>query len=187
MALGPNQIAGIAQGATGLAAVIGGALYGGIKTRNLNRQYDSMVRGRLIDNEQWHNIKQSQEYTRRSDVQAENTKLRELLEKTTARDRAINTVAGGTDQSLAASRAAANGSLAQAYADAAARASEYNDRNEREYREQDSAIRQQMEKNLQQRSASVAQAASQVVNSGLKLFGDSFDTFSSSPIGKTNA
>lgn len=187
MALGPNQIAGIIQGATGLTAALGGAIYGGVKSGRLNREYESMVRGRLLDNEQWHNIKKSQEYTRRTDVQAENTKLRELLEKTTDRDRAINAVAGGTDQSLAASRAAANSSIAQAYADAAARASEYNDRNEREYREQDSAIRQQMEKNLQQRASNVAQAASQVVNSGLKLFGDSFDTFSSSPVGKSNA
>lgn len=157
------------------AAALGSALYGGIKSSRANREYESMIRGRMLDNERWYNIKKSQDYTRRSDVQAENTKLRELLEKMTDRARATNVVAGGTDQSLASSLASANSSIAQAYADSAARASEYNDAIEREYRQQESALVQQREKNLQQQAANAAQAASQSTNSGLRLLGNSFD------------
>lgn len=165
----------VSAAAISAALTLGSAIYGGVKSGRANREYESMVRGRLLDNERWYNIRKSQEYTRRSDVQAENTKLRELLERTTSRDRAINAVAGGTDQSLAANREAVNSSIAQAYADSAARASEYKDAIEKEYLQQDSAIRQQMEKNMQQQAANSAQAASQAVNSGLRMYGNSFD------------
>jgi len=184
--MGPNQIAGIVQGGIGLTAALGGAIYGGVKSGKYNQHADYIDYERSKENENWYNIKRAQEYTRRSDVQAMINTQRQLLQEQDRRNRAINAVAGGTDASLAAGRQAAAQSLASTMSDAASQASEYNDSIERQYRMQKEAIQHQKQQNLRQRAAATAQAASQVVNAGLEMVNDSFDTFTSSPV-KSNA
>ena len=184
--MGPNQIAGIVQGGIGLTAATGGALYGGIKSGKLNREAEYMLQKQRDENKQWYNIKMAQDYTRRTDVQAAINRQRELLNEQYKRARATNAVAGGTDQSLALQQQAANQSLSQTMTDIASQASSYKDNVEQQYRQQDAALNQQQIQGLQQRAASTAQAASQVVNSGIKMVGDSFETFTSSPV-KSNA
>jgi len=181
-----NQIAGIVQGGIGLTAAIGGALYGGIKSGKLNKQAELMIRNQRTENKRWYDIRMAQDYTQRADVQATINRQRELLNEQYKRARATNAVMGGSDESLALQQQAANQSLAQTMSDVASQASGYKDNVEQQYRQQDAALNQQQVQGLQQRAAATAQAASQVVNSGIKMVGDSFETFSSSPV-KSNA
>lgn len=172
-----NQIAGIVEGGIGLTAALGGAIYGGVKSGKLNRKAEMILRNQKVDNQQWYNVKQAQDYTQRADVQAAIQKQRELLDEQYQRARATNVVTGGTDEALALQKQAANNSLAQTATDIAARSAEYKDEVENKYLNRKAALEDQERLNYQQRAAATAQAASQVVNSGLNLVGDSFKTF----------
>lgn len=182
MGLGPNQIAGIVEGGIGLTAATGAAIYGAIKSGKLNRQAEKILQQQKQDNRKWYNIKMSQDYTQRADVQAAITKQRELLNEQYDKARATNVVAGGTDESLALQKQAANQSLSQTASDIAANAANYKDSVEAQYMARKAQLEDSEKQALQQRAAATAQASSQVVNSGLNLVGDSFKTFTSSPI-----
>lgn len=177
MALNPGQIASIAEGATGLTAVLGGALYGGIKSGKLNRRAEAITEQQKKDNQAWYDIKQSSDYTQRADVQAAIKRQRELLDEQYKRARATNVVTGGTDEAVALQKQAANQSLSQTATDIAARAAGYKDQAEAQYMARKAGLEDQERANLEQRAAATAQAASQVVNTGLKMTGDSFQHF----------
>jgi len=177
MGLNAQQIASIVEGGIGLTAALGGAIYGGVKSGKLNRKAEKLLRQMRDDNEQWYNVKSAQDYTQRADVQAAIARQRELLNEQYKQSRAANVVAGGTDESLALQQQAANQSLAQTASDIAARSADYKDNVERQYRSQDYALNQQQLQNYQQRAAATAQAASQVVNTGLQMTGNSFQHF----------
>lgn len=177
MALGPNQYAGIAEGAIGLTAATGGAIYGAIKSGKLNRQAQKILQQQKKDNQEWYNIKMSQDYTQRADVQAAINKQRELLNEQYDKARATNVVTGGTDESLALQKQAANRSLSDTAAAVAARGADYKDSIERQYMSRKAGLEDMERMKLEQRAAATAQASSQVVNQGLNLVGDSFKTF----------
>lgn len=177
MTLNPGQIASIVEGGIGLTTAIGGAIWGGARTRRLNKKAENRRKSLLADNDSWWNIKRASDYTQRADYQAANKIQRDMLMERYNSDAARNFVAGGTDESLALQKEAANKAMAQAETSMAARAADYNDEVERQYRAQDYALRQQGIQNLQQRAAATAQAASQVVNTGLQMTGNSFQHF----------
>ena len=168
---------GITQGVLGLGSVIGGAIYGGKKSGEFNRKADKLISQQRNDNKAWYNTRMNQDYTMRSDVQAAINRQRELLNEQYKRARATNAVAGGSEESLALQKEAANRSLAQTMSDVASNAADYKDSVEQQYRAQDAALNQQQVKGYQQRAQAVAQAASGVVNSGLNMLGASFDNF----------
>jgi hypothetical protein len=175
--MGPQQYAAMAEGSIGLTAAIGGALYGGIKSGKLNRRAESILQQQKKDNQRWYDVKMSSDYTQRSDVQATLKKQRELLDEQYKRAKATNTVAGGTDEALALQKQAANQSLSQTATDIAARAADYKDSVENAYLTRKAGLEDQERQNLQQRAAATAQAASQVVNAGLNMVGNSFQHF----------
>ena len=170
-----GQIASIVEGGIGLTAALGGAISG-----KYNRQADALRTGMKDDNKRWYDVKMAQDYTQRADVQAAIKKQRELLDEQTKRARATNKVAGGTDEALAMQKQAANDSVSQTSTEIAARGADYKDNVERQYRSQDYALRQQELQNVQQKAAATAQAASQVVNTGLQMTGNSFQHFAQS-------
>lgn len=177
MAMNPGQIASIVEGGVGITAALGGAIYGAVKSGKLNKQADAIWTRMKDENKRWYDVKMNADYTQRADVQAAIKKQRELLDEQYKRARATNAVMGGTDESLALQKQAANQALSQTTTDIAARGADYKDNVERQYRAQDYALNQQELQNKQQRAAAVAQAASQVVNAGLGMTGNSFQHF----------
>ena len=186
MGLNPQQIAAIAEGATGLTAALGGAIYGGIKSGKLNRQAEAILQQQKKDNQHWYDVKMASDYTQRADVQAAIKKQRELLNEQYERARATNAVVGGTDESLALQKQAANQSLSQTATDVASRAADYKDKVESNYMARKVGLEDQERLNLQQRAAATSQAASQVVNAGLKMVGSGAQHYSAATPGGRN-
>lgn len=172
-----GKIGGIVQGATGAVTALGAAIYGGIKSGKYNRKADELIQQQRDNNREWYNIASSRDYTQRSDVQAAIKKQRELLNEQYERAKASSVVAGGTDEALALQKAAANQSLAQTATDIAARASDYQDNIEQQFRQQDAALNQQQAADYRQIAANTAQAASQTVNAGLNMVGQGAQTY----------
>lgn len=174
-----NQGLGLVQGVLGGVTALGSAIYGGIKSGKYNRKAEQLIQKQRDDNREWYNIASSRDYTQRSDVQAAIKKQRELLNEQYERAKASGVVAGGTDEALALQKAAANQSLAQTATDVAARASDYKDNVERQFRQQDAALNQQQAADYRQIAANTAQAASQAVNAGLNMVGQGVRSYMS--------
>ena len=158
--------------AIGGVAALGSAIYGGIKSANANNKARDLIQQQRRDNRDWYNLRMSQDYTQRADVQAAIKRQRELLKEQYQRAKATNVVAGGTDEALALQQQAANKSVSDTMTDIAAQAANYKDNVERQYRAQDAALNQQEVQNYQQQAAQTAQAASQGVNAGLGVLGN---------------
>lgn len=157
--------------ASGIAA-LGSAIYGGIKSSVANNRARKLIQQQRDDNRAWYNTKMAEDYTMRSDVQAAIKRQRELLDEQYKRARATNIVAGGTNEALALQQQAANRSLSDTMTDVAAQAAAYKDNVERQYRAQDAALNQQQAMDYKQQAAQTAQAASQAVNAGISLMGN---------------
>lgn len=155
----------------GGVGALGSAIYGAITSSAANNRARRLIQQQRDDNREWYNIKQSQVYTQRADVQAAIKRQRELLDEQYNKAKAANTVAGGTDESLALQQQAANKSLSDTMTDVAAAGAAYKDSVERQYRSEDAALNQQQVQNNQQQAAQAAQAASQAVNAGISLVG----------------
>lgn len=156
----------------GGVAALGSAIYGGIKSAQANNNARRLIEQQRDDNRGWYNLRMSQDYTQRADVQAAIKRQRELLNEQYQRAKATNVVAGGTDEALALQQQAANKSVSDTMTDIAAQAANYKDNVEQQYRAQDAALNQQQVQNYQQQAAQTAQAASQGVNAGLGMLGN---------------
>lgn len=174
-----------AMAAIGGVAALGSAIYGGIKSSKANNKARDLIQQQRRDNRDWYNLRMSQDYTQRADVQAAIKRQRELLNEQYQRAKATNVVAGGTDEALALQQQAANKSVSDTMTDIAAQAANYKDNVEQQYRAQDAALNQQQVQNYQQQAAQTAQAASQGVNAGLGLMGNAIG--SNLNVKKTNA
>ena len=155
----------------GAAAALGGAIIGGINSAKANNQARRLLQQQRNENKRWYDTKMNQDYTQRTDIQQAINKQRELLDEQLKRSNANKVVGGGSDESAALAKEAANKSLADATAQIAAAGAEYKDQVEKEYRANDAALNQQEIQNYQNQAAQTAQAASQAVNAGIGLIG----------------
>lgn len=163
------MVGSIISSALGGAMQVGSAIYGQVKSNQLNRKAQEEQDARRAENKRWYEQKMNEDYMMRSDVQNVLRKQRELLDEQYKRARATNLVAGGTDESLALQQQAANQTMGNTMADIAANASSYKDNVENQYRAQENANSQQQQQIYTNQANQVAQAASQGVASGANL------------------
>lgn len=161
--------------AIGAAATLASAIIGAVGSANANRKRDALISTQRKENKRWYETKSAEDYTSRSDVQAVLKKQREILDEYSKRARAVNVVAGGTDEQVAAQKAQVNKTIADTMADIAAQGAAYKDSIEQQYRQQDAALNQQQAAIYGQQGATIAQAAGQGVSAGLNLVGSGLE------------
>ena len=167
-----------------LLATIGGTIGSAIASKNKADQSRALIQQQRDENRKWYNRRMAEDYTMRSDAQALIKRQRELLDEQYKRAKATNVVAGGTDESLALQKQAANKSVSDTMTGIAASASAHKDNVEAQYRAQDSALNQQQATELNQQAAASAQAGSQVAQAGMNMLGGSMDKLSDIQIKK---
>ncbi len=153
------------------AAALGSAIYGAIASAKYNNKARQLIQQQRDDNKRWYDTKMNEDYTQRTDAQNVINRQRELLNERYKQARATNVVAGGTDESVAMQKAAANDAMAQTMSDIAANASAYKEGVENAYRQQDQALNQQQAQTYANQGAATAQAAGQAVNAGVNMVG----------------
>ena len=163
------MVGSIISSALGGAMQVGSAIYGQVKSNQLNKQAEAELQNRRAENKNWYNQKMNEDYMMRSDVQNVLRKQRELFDEQYRKTRAINLVAGGTDESLALQQQAANQIMGNTMADIAANASSYKDNVEQQYRAQENSLSQQQQQIYSNQANQVATAASQAAKSGANL------------------
>ena len=155
----------------GGVGALGSAIYGAVASSKANNRARQLIQQQRDDNKRWYDTKMNQDYTLRTDVQNAINRQRELLDEQYKRARATNVVSGGSEESVALQKEAANKALADTTADIAAAGANYKDQVEQQYRAQDAALNQQQAQSYQQQAAQTAAAASQAVNAGLNMVG----------------
>lgn len=167
----PKQLTMLISTALGAAAALGSAAYGAIKSSLANKKAKARIQDERDKNKRWYEYRMAEDVTGRSDAQSIITKQRELLGEQYKNIRATNAVAGGSEESVAAQKQAANNAVADTMSNIAADASNRKDAIEQQYRSYDSQLNNQQAILEQQQAQNIANAAGQAVNAGLGLIG----------------
>ena len=156
----------------GAAAQVGSSIYGTIKSSQASKRAEQLISNQRDENRKWYEEKMAEDYTRRADVQNLLRKQKELFNDQYKSARATNVVAGGTDESLALQKAAANEAVGETMADVAAQATDYKESVEQQYRAKDDAFNQQQAEMELNRAKQIADAAGQMGAAVSGFFGN---------------
>lgn len=143
-------------------AKVGSSIYGAIKSSQANKRAERLLQNQRDENQRWYDQRMAEDYTQRTDVQNVLRKQRELLQEQYRRAQATNIVAGGTDESLALQKQAANEAMGETMANLAAQGADYKERVEEKYRATDAALNQQQIGIEQAKAKNIAEAAGQM-------------------------
>lgn len=128
----------------GGVAKIGSSIFGGAKQAKAYRQTMSNIRQQQQDNDDWYNQRYNEDATQRADAQALLTKTEESIRNRNRQTAGAAAVMGGTEESIAAAKAANNATLTDAVTNIAAAADARKDAIEQQYQTNDRNLNQQL-------------------------------------------
>lgn len=122
----------------GLSAV--GSIFGGISASKAMKKVKSNLQAQKKQNEDWYNRRYNEDATQRADAQRILTKTEEAIRNRNRAAAGTQAVMGGTEESVAAAKAANNEALADATSQIAAGAEARKDQIEQNYQQRDSQL-----------------------------------------------
>lgn len=146
----------------GLSAV--GSIFGGISASKAMKEVRNNLQARKQENRDWYNRRYNEDATQRADAQRILTKTEESIRNRNRQAAGAQAVTGGTEESVAAAKAANNGALAEAASQIAVNAEARKDQIEQTYQQRDAQIDDAlnaMEVNKAKAVASAVQGLSQ--------------------------
>lgn len=152
-------------------AIIGGALqlasslYGGYKASEKNQQAMDRVKDLKNENRAWYDSRYYEDATQRADAQRVLTRMSEELRKRNKAAEGRAAVTGGTEESVAAQKAAGNEAMANAVSQIAAQGEARKDAIEQQYRATDAGLTGELNKFDINAANQITSAASQAAKS----------------------
>lgn len=134
-----------------------GGIFGGISASKAMKKVRNNLQERQQANEAWYNRRYNEDATQRADAQRILTRTEDAIRNRNRQAAATQAVVGGTEESVAAAKAAGNQVLADATAQIAANAE---------------ARKDQIEQNFQQRDAQLNDALNNVELNKAKAIGE---------------
>lgn len=122
----------------GLGAV--GSIFGGIKASKAMKRVRNNLREQAQDNASWYNRRYNEDATQRADAQRILTKTEESIRNRNRQAAAAQAVMGGTDESVAAAKAANNEAMSEAASQIAVASDARKDGIEQSFRQRDAQI-----------------------------------------------
>lgn len=163
---------GIFGSAIGGALGIGGSIFGGITASKAMKKALKNVKNQLRENENWMDRRYNEDATQRADAQAVLEQAREMYAQRNRQAAGAAAVAGGTEESVAATKAANANALAAAVGSINRSADARKDAIEKQYMSNKSSLNNQLNNYEIQKANSIAQAAKGVADAGSKLADD---------------
>lgn len=119
-------------------------LAGGIAARRrakkAQKEYKKAMQKEIEKNNDWFNQRYNEDATQRADAQAVITQTMDAIKQRNRQAAGTQAVMGGTDESVAAEKAANNEALAQTMSNVAVNADARKDQIEQQYRERDESL-----------------------------------------------
>ncbi len=151
----------------GLSAA--GSIFGGIKASQALKKVQGNIESAKQDNEAWYNRRFNEDATQRADAQRILTKTEESIKNRNKQAAASAAVMGGTEESLAAAKAANSQALAEATSQIAVNADARKDRIESTFQQRNAAFNDQLNNLEQQKAAAISQAVQGVAQAGSSI------------------
>ena len=153
----------------GLSAA--GAIFGGISASKAMKKAKRNVEAQRKKNQDWYDQRYNEDATQRADAQRILTQTEESIKQRNRAAAGSAAVMGGTDESVAAAKAANNEALADATAQIAANADARKDSIEATYLQNDNAFVEQLNAIEQGKAQAVSQAVQGVADFGASVAG----------------
>lgn len=134
------MLGGIIGGAAGAL----GGIFGGISKNKMLKKQMAMVKEQKGENEDWYNRRYNEDSTQRADAQAMLTRTAEAIRERNRQSAGSAAVMGGTDESVAATKAANARALADATSQIAVAGEQRKDNIEQQYRAKNDAYNNQL-------------------------------------------
>lgn len=162
---------GIFGSAIGGALGIGGAIFGGISASKAMKKAKNIVEGQMKDNQNWYDRRSNEDVTQRADAQRILTMTNDNIRKRNRQAAGAQAVMGGTDESVAAEKAANNQALAEATSQIAVNGERRKDRIEQQYMQTKGELNDKLREIEVGKANSVTNAAAGVAQAGADLAG----------------
>ena len=162
---------GIFGSAIGGALGIGGAIFGGISASKAMKQVKKNIEGQMKDNQNWYDRRYNEDATQRADAQRILTITNENIKQRNQQAAGAQAVMGGTEESVAAAKAANNQALADATSQIAVNGERRKDQIESQYMQTNADLNDKLNNLEQAKAQAVSQAVQGVAQAGAGIAG----------------
>lgn len=162
---------GLIGGIVGGGLKAAGAIFGGISASKAIKKARKNVEAQRQKNQNWYDQRYNEDATQRADAQRILTQTEESIKQRNRQAAGSAAVMGGTDESVAAAKAANNQALADATSQIAAAADARKDTIEATYMQNDNAYVQQLNDFEQQKAQAISSAVQGVADAGASIAG----------------
>lgn len=162
---------GLLGGAIGAGLGAVGSIFGGISASKAMKKVRNNLNEQRKANEDWYNRRYNEDATQRADAQAILTRTEESIRNRNRQAAGTQAVMGGTDESVAAAKAANNQALAEATTNIAVNADRRKDAIEQQYQAKDEALQQQLNDLEMKKAQATSQAIQGVAQAGANIAG----------------
>nr|UWI13012.1 MAG: hypothetical protein [Bacteriophage sp.] len=157
------------MGLIGSAISAAGSIFGGIKASKAMKKAKRNVEAQRQKNQDWYDRRYNEDATQRADAQRILTQTEESIKQRNKAAAGSAAVMGGTDESVAAAKAANNQALADATSQIAANAEARKDNIEATYMQNDNAFVEQLNQLEQGKAQAIGQAVQGVANAASSM------------------
>lgn len=160
-------IGSIAGGALGAA----GSIFGGISASKAMRRVKKNLQAQKEANQNWYDRRYNEDATQRADAQRILTQTEESIRNRNRQAAGAQAVMGGTDESIAAAKAANAQALADATSQIAVNAENRKEQIEQTYQQRDSQINEALNNLEINKAQAISQAVQGVAKAGAGIAG----------------
>lgn len=162
---------GILGSAIGGALGIGGSIFGGISASKAMKKAKRIVEGEMKDNQNWYDRRYNEDATQRADAQRILTMTNDNIRQRNQQAAGAQAVMGGTDESVAATKAANNQAIADATSQIAVNGERRKDQIESQYMQTKSDLNEKLRNIEIGKANAVSQAVQGVAQAGSNMAG----------------
>lgn len=161
----------ILGGAIGAGLGAFGSIFGGLSASKAMKRYKQNLEQQRKKNQDWYDRRYNEDATQRADAQAIMSRTEDSIRNRNRRAAGTQAVMGGTDETLAATKAANNEALATATTNIAVNGEARKDAIEGQYLQTDANIDQQLNDIEKWKAGQISQASQGVVKAGSNIAG----------------
>lgn len=162
---------GILGSAIGGALGIGGSIFGGISASKAMKKAKRIVEGEMKDNQNWYDRRYNEDATQRADAQRILTMTNDNIRQRNQQAAGAQAVMGGTDESVAATKAANNQAIADATSQIAVNGERRKDQIEGQYLQTKADLNEKLRNIEIGKANAVSQAVQGVAQAGSNMAG----------------
>jgi len=160
---------GILGSAIGGTLGIGASIFGGISASKAMKKVKRNIEGQMKDNQNWYDRRYNEDATQRADAQRILTMTNENIRQRNQQAAGAQAVMGGTEENVAAAKAANNQALADATSQIAVNGERRKDQIESQYLQTKADLNDKLNNLEQAKAQAVSQAVQGVAQAGSNM------------------